>query len=94
MKGRSSLPNDPKIIVGICSGAFWICNRGVVAGEGQEEPLPLQFFRNRQVVGNFNVSLENVRIFLLVEIKVLNLIGKSLNLAPYSRGVMTPLICN
>ena len=25
MKGRSSLPNDPKIIVCICFGAFWIC---------------------------------------------------------------------
>ena len=24
MKGRSSLPNDPKIIVCICFGAFWI----------------------------------------------------------------------
>ena len=27
MKGRSCLPNDPKIIVCICFGAFWICNK-------------------------------------------------------------------
>ena len=24
MKGRSGFPNDPKIIVSICFGAFWI----------------------------------------------------------------------
>ena len=27
MKGRSCLPNDPKIIVRICFGAFWVCNK-------------------------------------------------------------------
>ena len=27
MKGRSCLPNDPKIIVCICFGPFWICNK-------------------------------------------------------------------
>ena len=27
MKGQSCLPNDPKIIVCICFGAFWICNK-------------------------------------------------------------------
>ena len=27
MNGQSYLPNDPKIIVCICFGAFWICNK-------------------------------------------------------------------
>ena len=27
MKGRSCLPSDPKIIICICFGAFWICNK-------------------------------------------------------------------
>ena len=27
MKRRSRLPNDPKIVVCICFGAFWICNK-------------------------------------------------------------------
>ena len=27
MKRRSCLPNDPKIVVCICFGAFWICNK-------------------------------------------------------------------
>ena len=32
MKGRSCLPNDPKIIVCICFGAFWICNKMLFYG--------------------------------------------------------------
>ena len=27
MKRRCCLPNDPKIVVCICIGAFWICNK-------------------------------------------------------------------
>ena len=27
MKRRFCLPNDPKIVVCICFGAFWICNK-------------------------------------------------------------------
>ena len=27
MKRQSCLPNDPKIVVSICFGAFWICNK-------------------------------------------------------------------
>ena len=27
MNGRSRLPNDPKIIVRIYFGAFWVCNK-------------------------------------------------------------------
>ena len=43
---------------------------------------PSNSFRNRQMVRNVTVLLENSRTFLLVEIKVFNFIGKPFNFAP------------
>ena len=57
MKGRSCFPSDPKIIVCICFGAFWIGNRGVVAGGGQEGPWPAAYeLKKGKKLASLNVN--------------------------------------
>ena len=71
MNGRSSCPMIRKL-----SNVHVLVNSGFVTGTswrgGQEGPS--NFFRNRQMIRNFTVSLKNSRIFLLVQIKFLNLL--------------------
>ena len=69
-----------------------IIGRAVASWPGARGTMAPSIFRNRRIFRNFNVLSENMwTVLLLLSIKVLNFIGKSLNLAPYSTGATMPL---
>ena len=53
--------------------------------------MPLKFLPNRRILANTNASWKSFRTFAVRKDKFSNFIGKSLNLATYSKDVTTPL---